>query len=457
MALATQCPHCHTTFKVAQDQLKLRSGLVRCGTCKQVFNGIEHLVSPDAPVPTSAPLPSRTVTPAASTPSAIPTAPAVAPPSAPTIPKTEPATKPQVDFVSLDEPLLGFKNTAATAPLPAQPVIGKPGDTTVASAKAPASPPSPVASTPPTTSAAAAAPEAPAILPETTTVQPAVPKTEAAPQPAPESVTKPESVEEPEVEASIAVNSPDIRQPVFPLPAKKDVQEPAPKPIQASPEPKPAPEPEPETGSELEPETITNTEELSLAEAETEPEAEENLADDEIDEPDFVIRSRRRQRRSRILRTFMACTSVVLLIVLALQGAFAFRNQLAAWFPQSKPMLAQMCAIAGCQVKLPAQIEMVTIESNELLALAADKHTFTLTLLLRNHSTVTQAWPYIELTLNDANENALARRVLLPRDYLPPTQDGNKGFAANSEQPVKLNFELPQIKASGYRVYLFYP
>lgn len=48
MALATQCPFCQTTFRVANDQLKLRGGLVRCGACNEVFNGSEHLVDPDA-------------------------------------------------------------------------------------------------------------------------------------------------------------------------------------------------------------------------------------------------------------------------------------------------------------------------------------------------------------------------------------------------------------------------
>ena len=46
MALATQCPHCLTIFRVASDQLKLRGGLVRCGSCRQVFNGNEFLVEP---------------------------------------------------------------------------------------------------------------------------------------------------------------------------------------------------------------------------------------------------------------------------------------------------------------------------------------------------------------------------------------------------------------------------
>lgn len=44
MTLATQCPHCHTTFKVANEQLQSQAGLVRCGICQQVFNGAEQLI-----------------------------------------------------------------------------------------------------------------------------------------------------------------------------------------------------------------------------------------------------------------------------------------------------------------------------------------------------------------------------------------------------------------------------
>lgn len=50
MALATRCPHCNTTFRVASDQLKLRGGIVRCGTCHQVFDGNATLLDLDAPL-----------------------------------------------------------------------------------------------------------------------------------------------------------------------------------------------------------------------------------------------------------------------------------------------------------------------------------------------------------------------------------------------------------------------
>lgn len=53
MALATRCPHCQTAFKVANDQLKLHAGLVRCGSCQQTFNAVENLLPGEGqkPVP----------------------------------------------------------------------------------------------------------------------------------------------------------------------------------------------------------------------------------------------------------------------------------------------------------------------------------------------------------------------------------------------------------------------
>ena len=58
MALATQCPHCGTMFRVAADQLKLRGGIVRCGACQGVFDGNTALVDLAAAAPVSPPPPS---------------------------------------------------------------------------------------------------------------------------------------------------------------------------------------------------------------------------------------------------------------------------------------------------------------------------------------------------------------------------------------------------------------
>jgi len=42
--MQTTCPECSTTFRVNQDHLGARRGLVRCGTCNAVFNAYDTLL-----------------------------------------------------------------------------------------------------------------------------------------------------------------------------------------------------------------------------------------------------------------------------------------------------------------------------------------------------------------------------------------------------------------------------
>jgi len=173
------------------------------------------------------------------------------------------------------------------------------------------------------------------------------------------------------------------------------------------------------------------------------------------DEPAFVIQGRRREQSGKALRAAMAIGSVLLLLLLLLQVMTTFRNPLAAQFPQWKPTLVALCKLSGCQVDLPAQIEALSIEQGELQTLK--EHTFSYVSLLRNQSRSVQAWPSIELILNDANDKPLLRRVIAPRDYLPASIDVSQGFAARSEQTIKLYFALDQLTASGYHIAIFYP
>jgi hypothetical protein len=181
---------------------------------------------------------------------------------------------------------------------------------------------------------------------------------------------------------------------------------------------------------------------------------DEGLA--ESDEPSFVRQGRRRQRMSRMLRIGMIAGSAILLVGLFLQTAYLFRDAVVARFPQSKSALTTLCGIAGCELRLPAQIDAVSLESSELQTIPSDKNLYALSILLRNRGEVAQAWPNIELTLNDINEKPIARRVFVPRDYLG-SENESAGFSGKTEQSFKVHFEFAEIKAAGYRVYLFYP
>jgi predicted Zn finger-like uncharacterized protein len=44
----TRCPHCQTSFRVRDEHLTIAKGNVRCGSCLQVFNALNHLVNPVA-------------------------------------------------------------------------------------------------------------------------------------------------------------------------------------------------------------------------------------------------------------------------------------------------------------------------------------------------------------------------------------------------------------------------
>jgi predicted Zn finger-like uncharacterized protein len=57
-SFVTQCPHCQTSFRVNHAQLSVARGVVRCGSCLQVFNAAKQLLEQagkEAPVPTPAP------------------------------------------------------------------------------------------------------------------------------------------------------------------------------------------------------------------------------------------------------------------------------------------------------------------------------------------------------------------------------------------------------------------
>lgn len=382
MALATQCPHCQTTFRVAHDQLKLRAGLVRCGACKQIFNGIENLLRPED-------LEQAVGRPAHD----IPRPPTPEPKPEPTPPIQE-KPAPSVDF--------DLGDLSATEPEPA-------------------------------------------------TETPATPK--VFPDSSDSTLAE---AEKEEFETSPPAEEPQKDDPLLRMTLMDIAHERREPVIEASPE-------EPGTGE-------ADPIEQALDDLETKPWRREQdaaeLADgDALDqaeaadyeEPSFVKQGRRKQRIGQALQMFMAIGSVFLFIGLIAQGGYVFRDQIAAWFPASKQALLNACSKLGCQVGLPAQIESVSIESSELQTLAPDANTFALTVLLRNHGATAQAWPNIELTLNDNNEKPIARRVFVPREYLSEPTDAKKGFGPRSEQPVKVHFELAQLKASGYRVYLFYP
>ena len=111
-----------------------------------------------------------------------------------------------------------------------------------------------------------------------------------------------------------------------------------------------------------------------------------------------------------------------------------------------------MCKQAGCRIEVLRDAQAISIESSDLQADPANRNLLTLVALLRNRADFAQYAPHLELTLTDAQDVLVARRVLAPPDYFAAAP-----FAAGSEIQMRIVIDAGQLKASGYRLYAFYP
>lgn len=185
------------------------------------------------------------------------------------------------------------------------------------------------------------------------------------------------------------------------------------------------------------------------------PEPEISVSDDDSD---FEFGPRAR-RRSAVITALWSLAALVMALALAGQLAYAYRGELALLVPESRPWIESACKRLGCAIPLPQHVELVSIEASELAAERGVPGMLTLSAALRNRASFAQAFPHLELTLTDAADQPVARRVLAPREYLDAaaalrTDAGT--FAAGAEQPVKLHIDAAGLNASGYRIFLFY-
>ena len=152
-----------------------------------------------------------------------------------------------------------------------------------------------------------------------------------------------------------------------------------------------------------------------------------------------------------------ALGSIFLLLLLAGQAAYLYRTEIASQYPGVKPYLEQACGLLNCTVELPKNPDLLRIESSDLESDPAAPSLINLSGVISNRAKVRQAYPALELTLTHTRDEAVARRIFLPNEYLPRTTDIRAGMPASSEIALKLNLDTADLNAAGFRLYVFYP
>lgn len=150
--------------------------------------------------------------------------------------------------------------------------------------------------------------------------------------------------------------------------------------------------------------------------------------------------------------------SAVMLLIAMVQSAYVFRTTLLVNVPQVRPVYEYACRWLSCEVGLPRLTDQLHIDASDLQFIDPEKPNLVqLTALVRNRARVAIEYPALELTLTSARDQVVARRVFLPEEYLAEPAAAATGLSGMGGIAVNLFLDTGSLKASGYRIYLFYP
>ena len=155
------------------------------------------------------------------------------------------------------------------------------------------------------------------------------------------------------------------------------------------------------------------------------------------------------------VRAVLSVLGVCLILGLTFQFVVHERDRMATLMPHAKPVLETVCSYLNCAVSTLQQIESIVVESSTFTRIRNDN--YRLNLVIRNTAPYPLAMPAVELTLTDAQDQAVLRRVL----SAPDLNTAANPLAANSEWSgsvaisARTNGSAERI--AGYRVLAFYP
>lgn len=170
----------------------------------------------------------------------------------------------------------------------------------------------------------------------------------------------------------------------------------------------------------------------------------------------FLLNESEAPAGRRIARRWPLLVSSLLLVLgLISQGVYRERHRLAAWEPRMGPWLERACETMGCALGPPQNIDSISIDSSTFATRRSD--TYRLSFSLKNSASTPVAFPAIELTLTDAQDRPLLRRVLQASEVdLVGT-----ALAAVSERSVSIDIAAQSTampdRVAGYRLVAFYP
>ncbi|MCG6577850.1 DUF3426 domain-containing protein [Pseudomonas sp. AF32] len=398
-SFVTQCPHCHTSFRVSHTQLSVARGVVRCGSCLQVFNAARQLLEQRAAKEASAP---------------------IAPPTKPAAAETPPRaisqkqwTAAELDLDDLDKELARLERRDKRAP-------GNTGRRREDSLSAQRD----------------ALSDGQESWPDSLYSESPAERFESAIQAPVEPFSPHEPARPPRTEPSLSLALEPLEpddEPVAPL-RLEPVDEPGEHLERLSATDDLDEEPEP---------ALPSRKKRERQEPGIRAEVLQDLDDDPLQ---LDWRKRRSPWGRRLLWSLL-----ILLAAAALAGQYiAYHFEELARQDQYRPWFLQICPVIGCDV--PSKVDIAKVKSSNLVVRSHPEFSGALVVdaIIYNRAPFSQPFPLLELRFADLNGHLIASRRFKPAEYLGGDLEGRGEMPPQTPIHIALDILDPGPKAVNY-------
>ncbi len=172
---------------------------------------------------------------------------------------------------------------------------------------------------------------------------------------------------------------------------------------------------------------------------------------------DAVKKNRLRPGNTGKSRTWLwAFASLILVLTAGLQSIYFLRDEIAIYYPVSKPYLMQACQKLTCTINLPKKIDFIVIDDSDMQEDAEHAGIVRFASTLINNGNHVVAYPNLELTLTDVDDKPVLRRIFKPNEYLATGTNIANGIQPGAETRINLAVTTSDVAVAGYRVFVTY-
>ncbi len=150
------------------------------------------------------------------------------------------------------------------------------------------------------------------------------------------------------------------------------------------------------------------------------------------------------------IRTVLwGAASVLFVAFLIIQFGYFMRNDLAQ-YPQLRPALEKLCAVADCVIPMQRDTGMIKLVSRDIRSHPTAEKVLRVRAIMTNEAPFTQPYPLLRLELTDISGKTVAMRDFQPEEYLNEEINIEGGFDTRKKVEIQLDIVDPDEKVVGF-------